>query len=58
MLDPDGKVINWNPGAERIKGYTREEIIGRHFSTFYTPEDLSTEIPQNSTAHRPRNREI
>ena len=39
MLDPSGRVINGNPGAERIKGYTREEIIGQHFSQFYTDED-------------------
>jgi PAS domain S-box-containing protein len=45
MLDVDGRVINWNPGAERIKGYARSEIIGRHFSTFYTPEDLSRDVP-------------
>jgi PAS domain S-box-containing protein len=39
MLDEDGKVSNWNAGAERIKGYRPEEIVGRHFSVFYTPED-------------------
>ena len=39
LLDPDGRVASWNRGAERIKGYTREEIVGRHFSAFYTPED-------------------
>src|SRR5688572_7914321 len=39
MLDPEGRVASWNRGAERIKGYKREEIVGRHFSTFYTPED-------------------
>jgi len=38
ILDPDGKVSTWNPGAERIKGYTAAEIIGRHFSAFYPPE--------------------
>ncbi len=38
-LDPDGYVRTWNPGAERIKGYTADEIVGRHFSTFYPPED-------------------
>ena len=48
MLDPDGHVINWNPGAERIKGYARDEIIGRHFSTFYTPEDRSAGMPQKA----------
>src|ERR1700752_4973645 len=38
MLDEEGYVASWNPGAERIKGYTAEEIIGQHFSCFYTPE--------------------
>ena len=40
MLDPAGKVASWNPGAERIKGYRSEEIIGRHFSAFYPREDI------------------
>ncbi len=48
MLDVDGTVINWNPGAARIKGYSREEIIGRHFSTFYTPEDLAMDLPRTA----------
>ena len=39
MLDADGRVMSWNAGAERIKGYTGEEIIGRHFSVFYPAED-------------------
>lgn len=39
MLDRGGHVSNWNLGAERIKGYGREEIVGQHFSVFYTPED-------------------
>jgi PAS domain S-box-containing protein len=39
LLDPDGRVSNWNAGAEAIKGYRAEEIVGRHFSAFYTPED-------------------
>lgn len=39
MLDLGGHVLTWNPGAERIKGYTEREIVGRHFSTFYPPED-------------------
>jgi PAS domain S-box-containing protein len=46
MLDSEGHVVNWNPGAARAKGYSREEIIGRHFSTFYTPEDKAAEIPK------------
>ena len=45
MLDPEGHVTNWNTGAQRIKGYTADEIVGRHFSTFYTPEDLAEGIP-------------
>ena len=40
MLDPQGNVVTWNAGAQRIKGYKPEEIIGRHFSAFYPPEDL------------------
>jgi len=39
MLDPKGNVATWNTGAERLKGYTADEIIGRHFSTFYPDED-------------------
>lgn len=42
MLDPDGYVMTWNQGAERIKGYTSEEIIGQHFSCFYPPEDVKS----------------
>ena len=39
MLDPTGIVTSWNPGAQRFKGYTPSEIIGQHFSRFYTEED-------------------
>jgi PAS domain S-box-containing protein len=46
MLSPQGYVTNWNPGARRIKGYTAEEIIGSHFSRFYTPEDREAGVPQ------------
>ena len=45
MLDPDGRVATWNEGARRIKGYTAEEIIGKHFSTFYPAEDLAANKP-------------
>jgi PAS domain S-box-containing protein len=41
ILDPKGYVETWNLGAERIKGYRADEIIGKHFSAFYTPEDLA-----------------
>ena len=45
MLDPEGHVSSWNPGAERIKGYTADEILGEHFSRFYTPEDIEARVP-------------
>ncbi|MGB6116333.1 MAG: PAS domain S-box protein, partial [Comamonas sp.] len=45
MLDLDGRVKSWNAGAERIKGYTESEILGAHFSRFYTPEDISNGNP-------------
>ena len=45
MLDPTGIVTSWNAGAERFKGYRAEEIIGRHFSSFYTEEDRASGIP-------------
>src|SRR4051794_38796794 len=41
LLAPAGHVVSWNAGAERIKGYRAEEVVGRHFSLFYTPEDLA-----------------
>src|SRR5438309_603525 len=45
MLDSNGRVISWNPGAQRFKGYTEDEILGEHFSRFYTEEDLATDLP-------------
>jgi len=45
MLDPNGNVTSWNEGAERIKGYKADEIIGKNFSVFYTPEDLARDKP-------------
>ncbi|WP_300782101.1 PAS domain-containing sensor histidine kinase [Enhydrobacter sp.] len=45
MLDPAGYIVSWNAGAERFKGYRAEEVIGRHFSLFYTPEDQERGIP-------------
>lgn len=41
VLDTDGRVASWNAGAERIKGWTESEILGRHFSIFYPPEDVA-----------------
>lgn len=46
MLDPDGYIVTWNAGAERLKQYKAEEIIGQHFSKFYPPEDLATHKPE------------
>ncbi|MDX3901092.1 MAG: PAS domain S-box protein [Sphingobium sp.] len=46
MLDPKGHVTSWNAGARRFKGYEPEEIIGQHFSRFYTPEERALEIPR------------
>ena len=44
-LDPQGVVASWNPGAQRIKGYTADEIIGRHFSVFYPPDAVTAQWP-------------
>jgi PAS domain S-box-containing protein len=48
MLSPDGYVKTWNPGAERIKGYKPAEILGRHFSQFYTDSDKFRGEPQRA----------
>ena len=45
LLDAEGYVSTWNPGAERIKGYRRDEIVGQHFSRFYTEEDRAAGEP-------------
>jgi PAS domain S-box-containing protein len=45
MLDPEGRVVSWNAGAERIKGYEAQEVLGRHVSVFYTPEDVASGGP-------------
>ena len=45
MLDSDGRVATWNPGAERFKGYKADEIIGEHFSRFFMPEDVEADLP-------------
>jgi PAS domain S-box-containing protein len=45
MLDPDGRIRSWSPGAASLKGYAAGEIVGRHFSVFYTPEDLAADKP-------------
>jgi PAS domain S-box-containing protein len=48
MLDPAGVVQNWNPGAERTKGYRAEEIVGQHFSVLYTSEDRAAGVPERA----------
>lgn len=50
LLSPEGKVASWNAGAERIKGYKPEEIIGQHFSVFYTNDDRSSGLPKFALA--------
>jgi PAS domain S-box-containing protein len=50
MLNPEGQVTNWNTGAERIKGYTAAEIVGQHFSRFYTREDAESGLPARALA--------
>ncbi|WP_434625322.1 PAS domain S-box protein [Azospirillum sp. B2RO_4] len=50
MLDPTGVVRSWNAGAARMKGYAADEIIGRHFSSFYTEEDRAAGMPQRALA--------
>jgi PAS domain S-box-containing protein len=50
MLDADGVIRSWNPGGERIKGYRASEVLGRHFSLFYTPEDVAAGLPAQGLA--------
>ena len=55
MLDTDGRIASWNAGARRFKGYEPDEIIGQHFSRFYTPQDQAAGIPAAALATaRPR----
>ena len=45
MLDPEGRIVTWNPGAQRFKGYVETEIVGQNFSRFFTPEDQAADLP-------------
>jgi len=55
MLDREGRVTSWNPGARRFKGYEANEIIGQHFSTFYTDAERSQNVPALALAEAERN---
>ena len=48
MLDPDGRITSWNPGARYFKGYEESEILGEHFSRFYTKADRAAGLPQKA----------
>jgi PAS domain S-box-containing protein len=50
MISPTGVITNWNTGAERIKGYKREEIVGSNFAVFYTEEDRAKDMPAQTLA--------
>ena len=50
MLDADGYVVSWNQGAERLKGYSADEIIGKHFSEFYVEGDIRRGVPEQNLA--------
>jgi PAS domain S-box-containing protein len=50
LISPAGLVSSWNPGAQAFKGYAEEEVIGKHFSCFYTPEDRAAGLPQQALA--------
>ena len=55
MLDPEGRVVSWNEGAQRIKGYTAAEIIGQPYSRFFTPEDVEAGAPARQLEMARRN---
>jgi len=55
MLSPDGKVTNWNSGAQRIKGYAQHEVLGTHFSRFYTSEDQASGLPMRALGQAAEN---
>lgn len=54
QLDPGGHMVSWNAGAERLKGYSADEIIGKHLSVFYPPEDVAEGKPQRILAEAAR----
>jgi PAS domain S-box-containing protein len=46
LLNPQGRIVSWNPGAHRLKGYEADDIIGGNFAVFFTPEDRERGMPQ------------
>ena len=58
MLDPTGKILSWNEGARKIKGYTADEIVGQHFSCFYSSEDIDRGKPNEELIFRRRGRPL
>ena len=54
LLDPSGRIVSWNPGAQRIKGYEEAEVIGRHFSMFYSLGDRTLGVPATLLARAER----
>ena len=50
VLDPEGNILTWNPGAQALKGYTKDEIVGKHFSKFYLPEAVQSGWPTRELA--------
>ncbi|MCP1625096.1 hybrid sensor histidine kinase/response regulator [Pseudomonas nitroreducens] len=54
MLDPDGRVSSWSSGAQRLKGYAADEILGQHFSRFYTPADREAGLPERALGEAAR----
>jgi PAS domain S-box-containing protein len=58
LLDPTGVVVSWNAGAQRFKGYAEQEIVGQHFSRFYTDEDRAAGIPRCAPHRRAGRRPV
>src|SRR4051794_25243452 len=52
LVEPGGKLLCWNPGAERIFGYRADEIVGQHFSRFFSPEDIRKASPSTNSRRR------
>ncbi|MBU7572615.1 MAG: PAS domain-containing protein [Hydrogenophaga sp.] len=50
MLDPDGRIESWSPGAMRLKGYQAEEVMGNSYSMFFRPQDVAHGLPQRKLA--------